>query len=175
MEKIRIMQNAVTFITNLTVEEIKLLQKQAPSALAISEPTPEGYQEEIFRVSHKNAAFGDINDSFITFVDATAEGKACLTVLIPANETDKKSYLYERYATAINYLKTVERNAKKALNNLVISKEAFAEEFIDLDTEVSLTEALEEADIIIAAKEVKTEPESETKKHRGRPAQKRSK
>lgn len=151
MQKFKMMQNAVTFISDLTVEEIKLLQRQCPNSLAISEPTAEGYVEEIFRLSHKITAFGDINDNYVTFVDATAEGKACLTVLIPANEPDKGAYLYNKYATAINFIRAIERNARKALANLTVDKETFAKEFIDLDAEVTLTEALQEADIIVAA------------------------
>lgn len=164
MQKFKMMQNAVTFISDLTVEEIKLLQRQSPSSLAISEPTAEGYVEEIFRISYKNTAFGDINDNYVTFVDATAEGKACLTVLIPANETDKGAYLYDKYATAINFIRAVERNAKKALANLTTDKETFAKEFIDLDAEVTLTEALEEADVIVAAPKAKPgRPQKEDK------------
>ncbi len=151
MQKIKMMQNAATFISDLMIEDIKLLQKQSPSSLAISEPSADGYVDEIFRVSYKNTAFGVINDRYITFVDSTAEGKACLTVLIPADELDKGAYLYDRYATAVNFLKVVERNAKKALENLTTNKETFAKEFIDLDAEVTLSEALSEADIILSA------------------------
>lgn len=155
MQKIKMMQNAATFISDLTVEEIKLLQKQSPSSLAISEPSAEGYMDEIFRISHKNTAFGEINDRYIIFVDATAEGKACLTVLIPANEPDKSAYLYDKYATAVNFLKVIERNAKKALESLTTDKATFAKEFIDLDAEVTLTEALSEAEIIVTAPKAK--------------------
>lgn len=153
MQKFKMMQNALTFISDLTVDEITLLQKQSPSSLAITEPTAEGCTQEIFRLSYKKTAFGTINDNYVTFVDTTPKGEACLTVLIPADIPDKGSYLFDQYATAINYIKVVERNAKKALTNLTINKETFAKEFIDLDAEVTLEEALEEANIIVKAPE----------------------
>ena len=150
MKKIGVIQNAATFISDLKVEEIEVLQKQNPMALAIEEPNMEGGTDIIFSVQHKNAAFGEINDDRVVFVDKDAEGYACLTVLIPAN-VDKNSYLYDKFANPVNLLKTVERNAKKALKNLITSKDEFAKEFIDLDNEVTLSEALEEVDVIVKA------------------------
>lgn len=151
MKKIRIIQNAATFVSDLKVTELETLQKQNPMALAIEEPNMEGGTDIVFMVQYKNAAFGEINDSNITFVDKDAEGYACLTVLIPANIADRNAYLYDKYAGPVNLLKTVERKAKKALETLVTSKDEFAKEFIDLDNEVSLSEALEEVDVIVKA------------------------
>lgn len=164
MKKIKIIQNAATFVSELKVSEIKLLQKQAPMALAIEEPNNEGGTDIAFIVQFKKTAFGSISDKSITFVDATPDGNACLTVLIPANITDKANYLYETYANAVNHLKVVERKADKALKNLTTSKEDFAKEFIDLDKETTLTEALDEAEVIIKpdpASPVSVEPISE--------------
>jgi hypothetical protein len=146
MEKIRIIQNAATFVSDLTVAEIEVLQKQNPMALAIVEPNEHGGEDIVFSVSYKNTAFGSISDNKVEFVDKNAAGKACLTVLIPANLTDRTAYLYDKYAMACNLLKVVEKNAKKALANLTTSKEAFAETFIDLDSENTIAEALEMAD-----------------------------
>lgn len=150
MKKIRVIQNAATFVSDLKVEEIEVLQKQNPMALAIEEPNTEGGTDIVFSVQHRNAAFGEINDDRVIFVDKDAEGYACLTVLIPAN-VDRNTYLYDKFANPVNLLKTVERNAKKALKNLITSKDEFAKEFIDLDSEITLSEALEDADVIIKA------------------------
>ena len=151
MEKIRIMQNAVTFVSSLTVDQIKVLQAQNPMALAIKEPNTDGGEDIVFTVDYKETPYGFINDNKILFVDKTADGKACTTVLIPATEKDKAGYLYSEYAVAVNMLKTVERNAINALKHLTTSKEKFAEEFIDLDAEANIAEVLEEADVIIKA------------------------
>lgn len=152
MEKIRLIQNAATFISDLTVEEIEVLQKQNPMALAIVEPNELGGEDIVFSVSYKNTAFGSISDYKVEFVDKNAEGKACLTVLIPANLADRTAYLYDKYAIASNLLKVVEKNAKKALTNLTTSKEAFAEAFIDLDSEDTIAEALSIPDAEIETK-----------------------
>ena len=151
MEKIRVIQNAVTFVSSLTVAEIEVLQKQNPMALAIKEPNAEGGEDIVFTVQYKNAAFGEINSDRVSFVDKTKDGNACLTVLLPANIADKSAYLFEKYATAINMLKTVERNAKNALKNLTTSKEEFAKEFIDLDAEAAVAETLDEVEVIVKA------------------------
>lgn len=151
MKKIKLMQNAATFISDLKVDEIKLLQKQNPMALALVEPNTTGGEDIIFTVQYKNAAFGDISDTRITFVDQDSEGCACLTVLLPANSKNKTTYLYEKYSAALALLKVVERNAKRALTNLTDSKEAFVKELINLDNDITVSEALEDADIIIKA------------------------
>ena len=48
MKKIRIIQNAATFVSDLKVEEIEVLQKQNPMALAIEEPKMEDGTDIIF-------------------------------------------------------------------------------------------------------------------------------
>lgn len=158
MHKIRIIQNAATFVSDLKVSEMEVLQKQNPMALAIEEPNMDGGVDIVFSIEYKNTAFGDINDNKITFVDKDAEGYACLTVLIPANVVDRNAYLYEKYAGPVNLLKTIERKAKKALENLTTSKDAFAKEFLDLDSEITLSEAFEDADIIVKAPTVESKP-----------------
>lgn len=180
MEKIRLIQNAATFVSDLTVAEIEVLQKQNPMALAIVEPNEHGGEDIVFSVSYKNAAFGNISDTKVEFVDKNAEGKACLTVLIPANLADRTAYLYDKYAMASNLLKVVEKNAKKALANLTTSKETFAEEFVDLDSESTiadakkfvdlssenaLAEALDSADVIINANSI---PDAKTEEKGGK-------
>ena len=151
MKKIRLIQNAATFVSDLTVKEIEALQKQNPMALAIVEPNQDGGTDVVFSVQYRNTAYGEINENKVVFVDKDAEGYACLTVLIPANIDDKAAYLFDKYATPVNFLKTVEKKAKNALKSLTVSKEKFAEEFINLDVETTVTEALEEADVIIKA------------------------
>jgi hypothetical protein len=160
MKKIKIIQNAATFVSDLKVSEIEALQKQDPMALAIEEPNNCGGTDIVFNVQYKEAAYGEINDHRVIFVDQTPEGNACMTVLIPANLKDKAAYLYDTYVNAVNYLKAVERKATKALQNLTASKKEFANEFINLDQEVSLRETLEEVDIIIKAEpgEISVEP-----------------
>ena len=154
MEKIRLIQNAATFTSDLKVDEIIQLQKQDPAALAIIEPTFDGGTQEVFRIAFKNAAFGEITENYMVFVDKNVEGKACLTVLIPANLEDKAGYLFDKYAVAINMLKVVERKAKKALENIVTSKENFASEILDLDNEITLSEALEGVELIVNPEKV---------------------
>lgn len=151
MEKIRIMQNAVTFVSGLTVDEIKMLQAQNPMALAIKEPNADGGEDIVFMVEYKKTPYGTVSNEKITFVDKTAEGKACTTVLIPATEKDKAGYLYSKYAVAVNMLKAVERRAKYALEHLTTSKTKFVEEFINLDAEAQLAETLDEAEAIVKA------------------------
>lgn len=151
MKKIRLIQNAATFVSDLKVEEIEALQKQNPMALAVVEPNQDGGTDVVFSVQYKNTAFGEINENKILFVDRDAEGYACMTVLIPANTGDKAGYLFDKYATPVNLLKSVEKKAKTALKTLTTSKEKFAEEFINLDVETTVAEALEEVDMIVKA------------------------
>lgn len=151
MKKIRLIQNAATFVSDLKVDEIEVLQKQNPMALAIVEPNQDGGTDVVFSVQYKNTAFGEINENRVLFVDRDAEGFACMTVLIPANSGDKAGYLFDKYATPVNLLKAVEKKAKNALKHLTTSKEKFAEEFINLDTEITVAEALEEVDVIVKA------------------------
>ena len=151
MKKIRLIQNAATFVSDLKVEEIEALQKQNPMALAIVEPNQDGGTDVVFSIQYKNTAFGEISENRILFVDRDAEGYACMTVLIPANTGDKSGYLFDKYATPVNLLKAVEKKAKLALTTLTTSKEKFAEEFINLDIETTVAEALEEVDMIVKA------------------------
>lgn len=151
MKKIRLIQNAATFVSDLKVEEIEALQKQNPMALAIVEPNQDGGTDVVFSIQYKNTAFGEINENRILFIDKDAEGYACMTVLIPANTNDKSAYLFDKYATPVNLLKAVEKKAKTALTTLTTSKEKFAEEFINLDIEGTVAEALEDVDMIVKA------------------------
>jgi len=147
------MKDAVTIISKLLVKDIKLLSEQAPAALAIAEPTEDGYTKEVFRVMFKDTANSTINSNAIVFA-GNADGYACATILVPANlknRDEQIAWLEKQCAIALLNLNTVERNAANALENLTISSEAFAAGITFIEDEVTLTEALNGVDAIVAA------------------------
>ena len=63
MKKIRVIQNAATFVSDLKVEEIEVLQKQNPMALAIEEHlSHNGYKSSLRKVAIYNLD----NSSFVS-------------------------------------------------------------------------------------------------------------
>lgn len=130
MQKIKILGNSVRITSDLTVEEIKTLQKYAPDALALSRETTDHYTEEYFRIAYKEGKDG-MTEHGITFPSANNAGKATITALIPSNVENKKVFVTDHFRNIINNLIAVEKQAKKGLTN-VTKENAAIEALIEI-------------------------------------------
>lgn len=113
MATIKIAGGAAALISGLTLEEIKLLEKYNPKALALRDG-----DEEIFRVS--TGSKGGISKFGMCFAAATRDAAALAEVTqeIPADVTDAKEFAVETIGAAVLSLNSVEAQAKDALAGL---------------------------------------------------------
>lgn len=133
MQKIKTSGNAFTITSDLKFDEIVTLQEQAPHGLVLSQTTADGSYVELFRVGVRHGVIGDIDDNGILFAGKDADGYATYTGLIPANESNKKQFLFDNYANAINCLKIVEEKAKIVAKECITTKKEFLALIEDLD------------------------------------------
>lgn len=97
-----------------TPDQIKLLSKFRPKALALYEG--EGHKEEVFRVGIAAKGMGSINSvgaSFGTQVSQT--GKATITMMVPEGTADAKKWAADTVGVAILNLNKVEAQFEAAL------------------------------------------------------------
>lgn len=137
---------ALTLESSLTVAEIELLQKYDPRALALRDVTPTGEEFETFRVGYSAAEYGSVKSNGVTFVGETDNGKAGLSITIPANLKGDAvgNYINDKLATISRDVEIVEKNAKTALVNVKSAKDAFLAAIVPL-TPKTVKEASDEA------------------------------
>lgn len=135
--KIYSFPNALTFQSSLTVDEIVSLKKYNPTALNLVEPDAYGAQHVFFSLDHVETAYGSVNQNGITFVGQTEEGKALVSVLIPATlgKDEVKKYINDHYSTIVRYAEVVEKNAKEALVAVKEAEESFTDSIVELSFE----------------------------------------
>jgi len=127
---------ALTIESSLTIAEIELLQKHDPRALALREVVPgTGEEVETFRMAYDaHSGTGSVTNGGIVFVGETENGKAGMSILIPANLKGPAvgDYINDRLANISNNVRVVEINAAEALVNVKKAKEAFLSAIVPL-------------------------------------------
>ena len=107
MARILISGDALVVKSDLTLGQIKTLEKYRPKALSLFS---EDGKEELFRVG-STTGVGSINSIGASFGSETkdAEHKACITMLIPSTVSDAKKYAEEKIGVAILNLNKIEQ------------------------------------------------------------------
>jgi len=138
---------AVTLVSSLKKDEIELLQKKDPRALALFEALPDGTESQFFGINFVSKGTGDVCPSNVTFVGEMPDGKAALSILIPANlkGADVGKYTNDKLAAVSRNCAIVEENAKRALVTVAAAEAAFLDSIIDLTPETEIEVAAEAA------------------------------
>lgn len=124
--KVRIIDNVVVVISELTKDMVNKLVKHAPEALAIFDEE----ENEIFKVAMDKV--GGISKYGIAFDSETKSGKLCLTF----KEKLTAEEVADKYAVALVNLKDVEENALNAYSSVSADLLEIVESIEVVDIEV---------------------------------------
>ena len=106
------------------LEDIRLLEKFRPNALALFEGE-NGKKEMTFRVGAAKTGNGSINSVGATFgSQPTGAGKAAITMIIPEGVTDPKKWAADTIGVSIIKLNAVESQFEAALAEVKTEQEA---------------------------------------------------
>ena len=123
----KITLNATTFdlISALSLDDIKLLEKQNPDALAIKDK-----DGDIQFVVKTGGAMGSISQYGIVFANKTRDGKAVLTYTLDTNKPadEQLNEIFDRVGAAKAKLDEIEATAATAVQNEKDRKAAFIRE-----------------------------------------------
>lgn len=113
MAKIKNAGGAVALVSDLALEDIRLLEQYRPKALILKES-----DDEVFKVS--TGTDGSITKFGVCFAAATRNSAALAehTLLIPADVTNVTDYAVEKIGPAVLLLKRVEAQAVEALKGI---------------------------------------------------------
>jgi len=116
MSKTQIVGLAAVITSAVTMEELKKLQKYQPESLKLVERQEDGTKKEKFAISTGETL--SVNKYGIQFNSVTTNGKASVTVPIPAYTEDKVAWVKENLGVAILNLNVMEDQIENALLNL---------------------------------------------------------
>jgi len=113
MAKIKTAGGAAALVSDLKLEDIRLLENYRPKALTLREG-----DEEVFRV--QTGEEGSISKFGVCFAAATRDtaAQAEITRMIPADVTDVKEFAVDEFGPAVLLLGKVEEQAKQALTGI---------------------------------------------------------
>ena len=137
MKKIKVVNNAVTVTSDLSLENIRTLMQYAPEALKITQKNKKDEEVEVFAIS-TTMTEPSINEFGINFTQETENNHATITALFPDyinTEEDKNQFLKDHFFEVTKNLITIEKQAKKALDTLDKELKTFSEivEHINVD------------------------------------------
>ncbi len=137
---------ALTLESSLTIAEIELLQKKNSRALKLFEMRPDGREIEIFGIGAVKDNKGAVCAAGINYVGTTKNGKAGMSILIPASLEGKAvgDYIDEKLAEVSRMATIVEKNAAQALKDVAASKDNFLGSIIELEPETNSIPVKEE-------------------------------
>lgn len=115
MAKITIAGDAMVITSSMTLEEIKKLEKYSPKSLVLKEKE-DGKEVEVFRVGSTDGC-GVINQYGASFGSASHDEKALATITmgIPKDTEDARSYAAEKVGAALMNLNQIEEGSALAL------------------------------------------------------------
>lgn len=113
MAQIKSAGGAAALVSTLKFEDIQLLEKHRPKALALYEG-----DDETFCVSTGNV--GSVSKFGVCFAEKTRDEAALAehTLLMPADVTDAKEFAVEKIGVAVLQLNRVEAQAKVAIDEV---------------------------------------------------------
>lgn len=122
MARIYTVGQAAVITSELTLEDIKVIQKYRRDALTLM--GGEEGKDAVFTVMASDKG-GGINSVGAVFNHATGEhGNACITVMLPDGIEDVKEYLVDKYGQAINCLNKLEYQLPSVLEDIYEEKRA---------------------------------------------------
>lgn len=123
MAKTKIFGDSVVITSSVKLADLKNVAKYAPKALILK--GGEDGKEEIFGISVGEGA-GHINSWGATFAPSTrdAEGRATITMMIPASVTDAKDWMVEDFGGALMNLAKVEEKLPEVIAEIAANKKA---------------------------------------------------
>ena len=124
MAKTKIFGDSVVITSSVKLADLKNVAKYAPKALTLK--GGEDGKEEIFLVCVGQSGSGSINEWGATFAPATrdAEGKATITMMIPASVEKAKEWMVENFGSALMNLAKVEEKLPEVIAQIAADKKA---------------------------------------------------
>lgn len=121
-KKIRIVGDAVVVTSDLTLDELKTIQKFNPKALTLM-GGDEG-KTPVFAMSIAKDGYGGLTNNGIMWAPATndAAKKATMTMMIPAGTEKPTEWFVDNFGGAIMNLNALEANLPAALSKLNADK-----------------------------------------------------
>ena len=124
MAKTKIFGDSVVITSSIKLADMKNVAKYAPKALTLM--GGEDGKEELFKVMVGKAGAGSINAWGATFASSTrdAEGKATITMMIPAAVEKAKEWIVEEFGGALMNLKALEDQLPAVIAKIAADKKA---------------------------------------------------
>ena len=122
MAKIKVIGNAAVITSTLTLEDINLVQKYRPTALALM--GGEEGKEEIFRIATTSNPYGNISTAGMMFGAENANGEAIITELVSPASDDIKNELADTYGAALVNLGKLEEILPGVVEEIKAEREA---------------------------------------------------
>jgi hypothetical protein len=138
--KIKVVQDSVIFISELTMEELEKAMKFAPESTTLYAKREDGKKKEpICAVAYADE--GSVTNNGVIFDSTTDEGKLCTTILCSegtyphCTTEEKKKCVSEQFACIILKMNELEKQIKEALEakKADIKKASESVEVITLD------------------------------------------
>lgn len=124
---IKIAGSACVIESAYSLDNIKMLEKYRPKILGLYEEEA-GKKEEVFRVGTTPKGTGTINVYGAAFgPQASKDGKATITVMIPDGTENTKAWAAEHIGVAILNLNKVEKQFANALTEIEEEKKAVSD------------------------------------------------
>lgn len=124
MAKTKIFGDSVVITSSVKLADLKNVAKYAPKALILK--GGEDNKEDVFMIGIGKSGAGAINEWGATFAPATRdnEGKATITMMIPAAVTNAKEWLVEDFGGALMNLKKVEEALPAVIDQIAADKKS---------------------------------------------------
>lgn len=106
MAKLTIAGDALVITSSLPLATIDKIKKYRKDALILK--GGEDGKEPIFGICTTDEKHANVNESGISFAKATADGKACVTVMLDYNGGDVTGYVADKFGAIFNNLNKLE-------------------------------------------------------------------
>jgi len=128
MANTKIIGNAAVITSTATLEGIKKVEKSARKDALVLKGGEDG-KTPIFAVGTAASGNGNINSVGAEFANASRDGNgfAQITLSIPADVTDAKKYIADKYGAALTNLAKVEEKLPEVIETINAEYEALLE------------------------------------------------
>jgi len=124
MAKITIAGGSYIIASTISMADLETIKKYRPAALAITDPET---KETLFKVG---TGMGSLNDYGISFggVSNDEDKLALVTLPIPADVEDARTYVLDKAGLAVANLNKIEEGITAALADIRAQRDAIAED-----------------------------------------------
>ena len=121
---VKVVGSACVVESAYTLEQLKLLEKYRPNALALFEG--EGAKKDmVFKIGTTKGQ-GSVNACGVSFGETLSNGKASVTLMIPEGTENPKAWAEERIGVSILRLQQVEAGIEDAVADVAAEQAAVA-------------------------------------------------